>query len=89
MLVHPASLTKATGASHPGTTGRAANEATSRGSQGKSEVHEKSHESRRVETGHDWLDNNGVNVLMAATMSVGAMGIAQYVWGLNVFELFV
>jgi hypothetical protein len=30
-----------------------------------------------------------VNVLMAATMSVGAMGIAQYVWGLNVFELFV
>ncbi|KAJ6099052.1 hypothetical protein N7467_000587 [Penicillium canescens] len=87
VLVHPASLTKATGASHPVTTGKAANEATSRGSQGKSKLQEEAHESRRVETGHDWLDNNGVNVLMAATMSVGAMGIAQYVWGLNVFEM--
>lgn len=52
-------------------------------------VLDESHESRRLETGHDWLDNNGVNLLMAATMSVGAMGIAQWFWGLDVFELLV
>ncbi|KAJ5893707.1 hypothetical protein N7495_005398 [Penicillium taxi] len=46
-----------------------------------------SHESRRIESGHDWLDNNGVNVLMAATMSLGAMGIARIVWGVDVREL--
>ena len=48
---------------------------------------EESHESRRVETGHDWLDNNGVNLLMAATMSVGAMGISQWLWGLDITDL--
>ncbi|KAJ5670454.1 uncharacterized protein N7477_005817 [Penicillium maclennaniae] len=47
------------------------------------------HESRRIETGHDWLDNNGVNVLMAALMSLGAMCIAQWVWGVDVRELWV
>ncbi|CAG7948548.1 unnamed protein product [Penicillium nalgiovense] len=52
-------------------------------------VAEESQESRRLETGHDWLDNNGVNLLMAATMSVGAMGIAQWFWELDVFELLV
>lgn len=52
-------------------------------------IPEESQESRRLETGHDWLDNNGVNLLMAATMSVGAMGIAQWFWGLDVFELLV
>ena len=41
----------------------------------------------RIESGHDWLDNNGVNVLMAATMSLGAMAIAQMAWGVNVREL--
>ena len=51
--------------------------------------HEESHESRRVESGHDWLDNNGVNVLMAALMSVGAMGIAQWVWAVDVRDLWV
>ncbi|KAJ6184192.1 hypothetical protein N7519_005493 [Penicillium mononematosum] len=50
-------------------------------------VVEESRESRRLETGHDWLDNNGVNLLMAATMSIGAMGIAQWFWELDVFEL--
>ncbi|KAJ5587134.1 uncharacterized protein N7459_002899 [Penicillium hispanicum] len=50
-------------------------------------AHEEGHESRRIETGHDWLDNNGVNMLMAALMSVGAMGIAQWVWGVDVREL--
>ena len=38
------------------------------------------HESRRVESGRDLLDNNAVNVLMALLMSLGAMGIARYVW---------
>lgn len=47
------------------------------------------HESRRVESGRDWLDNNGVNLLMAATMSIGAMGIAQCYWGLDVADLLV
>ncbi|KAK5690302.1 hypothetical protein LTS12_028815, partial [Elasticomyces elasticus] len=32
---------------------------------------EPDHESRRVETGRDLLDNNMVNVLMAALMSLG------------------
>jgi hypothetical protein len=54
-----------------------------------SESQSKSHESRRVETGRDWLDNNGVNLLMAATMSVGAMYISQWFWGLNAADLLV
>ncbi|CEJ58371.1 hypothetical protein PMG11_07028 [Penicillium brasilianum] len=49
--------------------------------------HDESHESRRVETGRDWLDNNGVNILMAFLMSVGAMGISQWAWGVDVREL--
>lgn len=43
-------------------------------------------QSRKIETGHDWLDNNGVNILMAFLMSVGAMGIAQQAWGVDVLE---
>ncbi|PYI14607.1 DUF92 domain protein [Aspergillus violaceofuscus CBS 115571] len=45
------------------------------------------HESRRVESGHDVLDNNAVNVLMALIMSVGAMGVARWVWGVDVMDL--
>ncbi|KAJ5295483.1 hypothetical protein N7508_010304 [Penicillium antarcticum] len=90
VLIHPASSKMSViGASHTETTGRAVNAAQSRGNQGKPEQQEEVHESRRVETGHDWLDNNGVNVLMAASMSLGAMAIAQYAWGLNLFELLV
>jgi hypothetical protein len=60
---------------------------TSTGSDsGKVEAH---HESRRVESGWDILDNNGVNVLMAFLMSVGAMGAAGYVWDLSVLDAFV
>lgn len=51
--------------------------------------HEEGHESRRIETGHDWLDNNGVNFLMAFLMSVGAMAIAQSTWGTDLSELWV
>ncbi|KAL2793818.1 integral membrane protein DUF92-domain-containing protein [Aspergillus keveii] len=60
---------------------------TSTGSgSGKESAH---HESRRVESGWDILDNNGVNVLMAFLMSVGAMGVAGYVWDLSVLDAFV
>ncbi|GAB1193780.1 hypothetical protein APSETT444_003008 [Aspergillus pseudonomiae] len=45
------------------------------------------HESRKVESGRDLLDNNAVNVLMAFIMSVGAMGVASWVWGVSVFDL--
>lgn len=38
------------------------------------------HESRRVEVGSDLLDNNAVNILMAATISLGSMLTACYVW---------
>ncbi|RJE17463.1 DUF92 domain-containing protein [Aspergillus sclerotialis] len=66
-----------------------ANTATLRGSRvtGTSEgtqpgrPHDDKHESRRVESGRDWLDNNAVNLLMASIMSFGAMGIASLVWG--------
>lgn len=37
-------------------------------------------ESRYVVAGTEWLDNNGVNLLMAAMMSLGGMGIAWWVW---------
>ncbi|KAH8429616.1 DUF92 domain-containing protein [Aspergillus melleus] len=44
-------------------------------------------ESRRVESGWDILDNNAVNLLMAAIMSVGGMGVASWVWGLSVGDI--
>ena len=37
--------------------------------------------SRVVESGWDLLDNNDVNFMMAAMMSVGAMAIASWYWG--------
>jgi uncharacterized membrane protein len=40
------------------------------------------HESRRIEVGSDVLDNNAVNILMAASVSVGAMVAACMVWDL-------
>ncbi|OJJ04311.1 hypothetical protein ASPVEDRAFT_85713 [Aspergillus versicolor CBS 583.65] len=57
---------------------------TSAGTDAGEEGH---HESRRVESGVDILDNNAVNVLMALTMSVGAMGVASYIWGLPISEM--
>ncbi|KAH6615235.1 integral membrane protein DUF92-domain-containing protein [Boeremia exigua] len=38
------------------------------------------HESRKVEVGTDLLDNNAVNILMAASISFGSMLIACYIW---------
>jgi len=40
------------------------------------------HESRKIEVGSDILDNNAVNILMAAMVSVGAMVVACLVWEL-------
>jgi uncharacterized membrane protein len=40
------------------------------------------HESRRIEVGSDILDNNAVNILMAALVSIGAMVGACVVWDL-------
>ncbi|KAJ5098217.1 hypothetical protein N7532_005218 [Penicillium argentinense] len=84
-----------TSSTHLRETESVANAATLRGSRATGtsvgsqpgRAHDESHESRRVETGHDWLDNNGVNMLMAVSMSVGAMAIAQWVWGIELREL--
>ena len=40
--------------------------------------------SRVVESGFGLLDNNEVNFLMALTMSLGAMGVASWVWGIPI-----
>ncbi|OGM41609.1 DUF92 domain protein [Aspergillus bombycis] len=84
VLVHP----------HPragGATGYSSACASASGSvqQGKGEKGgvETLHESRKVESGRDLLDNNAVNVLMAFIMSVGAMGVAGWVWGISVFDI--
>ncbi|KAF2869742.1 integral membrane protein DUF92-domain-containing protein [Massariosphaeria phaeospora] len=42
------------------------------------------HESRKVEAGLDILDNNAVNLLMATSVSVGAMIAACLLWGLPI-----
>jgi uncharacterized membrane protein len=36
--------------------------------------------SRYVISGAEWLDNNGVNLLMAALMSLGGMVVANWQW---------
>jgi len=38
------------------------------------------HKSRKLECGYDLLDNNAVNMLMAAIMSIGGMAVASYIW---------
>ena len=43
--------------------------------------------SRVAESGWDLLDNNDVNLLMALTMSVGAMGIAGWYWGVPMSQI--
>lgn len=46
------------------------------------EVADAQHESRRIEVGSDLLDNNAVNILMAASVSVGAMVATCLIWEL-------
>lgn len=43
--------------------------------------------SRVVESGYDVLDNNDVNFLMAFTMSIGAMVVAGWYWGLSLQDV--
>ena len=102
VLIHPGSTkgapttgspesAESAGSSRLRKTEAVVNTATLRGTRATGEsvgAHE-GHESRRIETGHDWLDNNGVNILMAALMSLGAMCIAQSVWEVDVRELWV
>ncbi|KAJ5279189.1 hypothetical protein N7478_004561 [Penicillium angulare] len=52
-------------------------------------VEQEGHHSRQVTVGHDWLNNNGVNLAMSLTMTVGAMSIATWVWGIDMQELLV
>ena len=40
-------------------------------------------DSRYVVAGAEWLDNNGVNLLMAALMSLGGMMVASWWWGVD------
>lgn len=42
-------------------------------------------DSRQVDAGHDLLDNNQINLLMATVMTVGGMVAASCVWGVSVF----
>ncbi|KAL2818185.1 integral membrane protein DUF92-domain-containing protein [Aspergillus cavernicola] len=90
VLIHPSSTSPgsaenrsadATGA-HLRKTEATANTAALKGTR------EAKHESRRVESGHDILDNNAVNVLMALIMSVGAMGVASYAWDISILDIF-
>ncbi|EEH47302.2 uncharacterized protein PADG_03400 [Paracoccidioides brasiliensis Pb18] len=43
------------------------------------ELPDPEHESRKIEAGHDILDNNQVNIFMAFIMSCSAMAVAWYV----------
>lgn len=46
------------------------------------------HESRKLESGKDILDNNEVNLLMAGIMSVGGMVAASMYWGVPLGSIF-
>ncbi|KAL5355707.1 integral membrane protein DUF92-domain-containing protein [Aspergillus floccosus] len=85
VLLHPAA--RPGGTTGLGVAGLHASEVRQRRGEkdagGAGDKKDESHESRRVETGRDLLDNNAVNVLMALIMSVGAMGVASYVWGVS------
>jgi uncharacterized membrane protein len=45
------------------------------------------HESRRIESGYDLLDNNAVNFFMAVIASVTGMAVASYVWGVPLRDI--
>ncbi|KAK2736395.1 hypothetical protein FQN57_000772 [Myotisia sp. PD_48] len=45
------------------------------------------HESRKVETGHDILDNNAVNLLMATTMGISAVLCASFLWEIPIQDI--
>jgi len=43
--------------------------------------------TRTVESGFDLLDNNAVNLLMAILMTVGAMGVASWLWDIPLWTI--
>lgn len=43
-------------------------------------------ESRKIDSGHDILDNNDINILMAALMSLGGMAAASYLWDVPLID---
>jgi uncharacterized membrane protein len=44
-------------------------------------------ESRTLLVGMDWLDNNQINLLMAASMAFGGMALASWVWAIPLSSL--
>ena len=44
--------------------------------------------SRHVESGLGLLDNNAVNILMAASMSIGGMLVAGILWDIPISSIF-
>lgn len=63
--------------------------AVKRGTATKDPAEQKQHEaSRRLEVGWDVLDNNGVNIAMAASVSLAAMGGACLFWDVPVMAVF-
>ncbi|PLB41717.1 DUF92 domain-containing protein [Aspergillus candidus] len=93
VLVHPHS-TPSGQVSGAGLTAAASSSRLSKTASGKasskaSAPDTSAQESRRVESGADLLDNNAVNVLMALTMSVGAMGIAAWAWDVSILRILV
>ncbi|KAF9889557.1 hypothetical protein FE257_007267 [Aspergillus nanangensis] len=91
VLVHPTTNPGgSTGLGTAGSSGVRTDSTRSRKSEkqsGPAAEEDLGHESRRVESGLDLLDNNAVNVLMALTMSVGAMAVASWMWGISVYGL--
>lgn len=43
-------------------------------------------ESRKIDSGHDILDNNQINVLMAMLMSLGGMAVASHLWDVSLTD---
>ncbi|KAF7592907.1 hypothetical protein BBP40_012227 [Aspergillus hancockii] len=85
VLVHP--HPRAGGATGHSTSASSGSAQQRKGSAVKKDADETVHESRRVESGHDLLDNNAVNVLMAFIMSAGAMGVASWVWDVSFLDI--
>jgi len=75
-----AGIAKTTGA-NVGDSIRASRTMQNAGASGDA-VADGQHESRKIEVGSDILDNNAVNILMAALVSVGAMVATCVVWDL-------
>ncbi|KAI9713413.1 MAG: hypothetical protein M1820_000795 [Bogoriella megaspora] len=61
---------------------------TSLTDEGKDKHGQKKPSSRRLESGRDLLSNNGVNLLMAASVSVGAMVVAARAWDVPLSQVF-